>query len=305
MSATIYPAEVSPHLATTEVIFRKLLVAVDFTAQTQQVLKTAVTVAACFNAEILFVHAAYPVIYGAGMELVPADAYDISLEAAQSKLADLIGSESALQQIKHREIIEYASTLELVQRTVENEKADLVIAGSHGARGLERLALGSVAETMLRHLHAPVMIVGPHATSFTCPFRSVLFGSTLKLTELRAAQYASGLAEKFHGKLTLLHVIEEGPATGIELALVEQRVKAELMRLLPSDVDLYSKAEVRIAYGKAAQEITSVARDEGASVIVCGVAENARLADHSLGSALAGVIREAHCPVLCVRSHSA
>jgi len=305
MSATISPAEVSPHLATTEVIFNKLLVAVDFTAQTQQVLKTAVTLATCFNAELLFVHAAYPTVYGAGMEFVPADAYDISLEAAQSKLADLIASEPALQQIKHREIVEYASTLELVQRTVENEKVDLVIAGSHGARGLERLALGSVAETMLRHLHAPVMIVGPHATSFTCPFRSVLFGSTLKLTELRAAQYASGLAEKFHGKLTLLHVIEDGPATGIELALVEQRVKAELMRLLPSDVDLYSKAEVRIAYGKAAQEITSVARDEGASVIVCGVAENARLADHSLGSALAGVIREAHCPVLCVRSHSA
>jgi nucleotide-binding universal stress UspA family protein len=305
-TATVSSPEVSPRLATTEVIFRKLLVAIDFTAQTQQVLKTAIDVARCFDVEMLLVHAAWPVIYGTGAEPVPIDTYAIDLEAAQAKMAELVASEPALQQIKHREIVQYASALDLVQQIVHDETVDLVIAGSHGAHGLERLVLASVAEAMLRHLHCPVLIVGPRATSFICPFRSVLLASTLKLAGLRAAQYASGLAEKFHGKLTALHVIEETPSTrGIEAGLLEHRAKTELTRLLPPDLNLYSKAEVRTAYGKPAQEITFIAREECASVIVCGVAENAALADHTLGSTLAQVIREAHCPVLCVRRHSA
>lgn len=304
--AAISPADVNPHLGSTEVIFRKLLVAIDFSAQTPQVLKTAVSVATCFNAEMLLVHAASPMILGTGAEPVPVDTYAVELEVAQAKMAGLVAGEPALQQIRHREIVEYAGATELVQETVHDEKVDLVIAGSHGAHGFERLALGSVAEAMLRHVNCPVLIVGPHATGFICPFRSVLLASSLKLAGLRAAQYASGLAEKFHGKLTLLHVIEQKAAdNGVGLELIERRAQKELMCLLPPDLDLYSKAEVRTAHGKPAEAITFIAREECASVIVCGVADKAALADHALGSTLAKVIREAHCPVLCVRPHSA
>ena len=301
---TTYATDDQQHLATTEVIFRKLLVAVDFSAQTQQVLKTAISVATSFNAEILFVHATSPVIYGAGTEPVPIDNYAINLEAAQTRMADLMTSDPRLQQVRHREIVQYAAAVGLVQETVRAEKVDLVIAGSHGAHGLGRLVLGSVAEAMLRHLNCPVLIVGPRASSFACPFRSVLLASSLKLSGLRAAQYASGLAEKFHGRLTLVHVIEQVVGDdGPEPELVENHARRELERLLPSDLGLYSKVKVRTAHGYPADVITLIAREECAGVIVCGVAEDAALADHTPGSTLAKIIREAHCPVLCVRPH--
>jgi len=303
MSA-ISPTEANPHLSTTEIIFRKLLVAIDFSAQTQHVLKAAVTVAECFNAEILFVHAAWPVPYNTGAEFVPAEGYAINLEVEQARMADLIASEPALQQIKHRQIVEYASALELVESSVRGEKIDLVIAGSHGARGLERLALGSVAEAILRHVNCPVLVVGPHATSSACPFRSVLLASKLQLSELRAAQYASGIAEKFHGKFTALHVIESTKdLDGVEPELIEERTKQALMRLLPPDLQLYSESEVKAVYGKPAETVAFIARENCASLIVCGVSEKAALADHTLGSTLAQIIRQAHCPVLCVRHH--
>jgi len=38
-------------------------------------------------------------------------------------------------------------------------KADLIMLGSHGKAGLERLLLGSVSEYVLRHAHCSVMIV--------------------------------------------------------------------------------------------------------------------------------------------------
>lgn len=40
-------------------------------------------------------------------------------------------------------------------------KADLILLGSHGRRGLGRLLLGSVAEHVARHAHCSVMIVRP------------------------------------------------------------------------------------------------------------------------------------------------
>jgi len=126
------PPEVSPSLATTEVIFRKLLVAIDFGPQTSQVLKTAVAVAKSFRAEMLLVHAVCPVILGTGAEPVPADSYLIALEAARTRMADLVRREVALESIQHREIVEYAAAIELVGRKVHDERVDLVIAGSIG-----------------------------------------------------------------------------------------------------------------------------------------------------------------------------
>lgn len=305
-AVTISATDETPHLATTEVVFQRILVAIDFSAQAKQVLKTAAAVATCFNAELFLVHAATPVVDGVGADTIPCNAYAANLDAAYARMADLVASEPALQSIRHREIVKYAAPVELVEQAIRVHDADLVIAGSHGARGLERLALGSVAEAILRHVKCPVLIVGPHATGFISPFRSVLLASKLGLSELRAAQYASGLAEKFHGKLTALHVIENAKEVdGVEPELIEERVEQELTRLLPSDLQLYSAGEVKAAYGRPAETITSIARENCASLIVCGVRENAALGDHTLGSTLAGVIRQAHRPVLCVRHHFA
>jgi len=46
-----------------------------------------------------------------------------------------------------------------IVRAVENTEADLIVMGSHGRRGLEKLVLGSVTQRVLSSVHVPVLVV--------------------------------------------------------------------------------------------------------------------------------------------------
>jgi nucleotide-binding universal stress UspA family protein len=42
-------------------------------------------------------------------------------------------------------------------------KADLLVVGTHGRKGVSHLLLGSVAERLVRTAHCPVLVVRPEA----------------------------------------------------------------------------------------------------------------------------------------------
>jgi nucleotide-binding universal stress UspA family protein len=46
-----------------------------------------------------------------------------------------------------------------IVRMADNQHAELLVLGSRGRTGLERLALGSVAEEVLRYAHCSVLVV--------------------------------------------------------------------------------------------------------------------------------------------------
>jgi nucleotide-binding universal stress UspA family protein len=48
---------------------------------------------------------------------------------------------------------------EEIVRAADRRRCDLIVLGTHGRSGLERLLLGSVAEKVVRHAHCPVMAV--------------------------------------------------------------------------------------------------------------------------------------------------
>lgn len=46
-----------------------------------------------------------------------------------------------------------------IVRLAEDYEADLVVVGTHGRTGFERMLVGSVAETVVRHASCPVLVV--------------------------------------------------------------------------------------------------------------------------------------------------
>lgn len=217
----------------------------------------------------------------------------------------IISSEPGLRALKPKTTVAYGDALELIEQVASEERVDLIVVGSHGGSGLELLALGSVAEAVLRQAKCPVLIVGPKCKAEQHPFRSIVFATDLETTGLRGAQYAAALAEQSHGKLTFLHVTNKRSGDqGLHSELIENHLERELRQLLPPpDVERYCKSKVSLQYGRPAEAIVAVARSEGASLLIVGLQSRSPLADHSPWSTLSHVIREVNCPVLGVRSH--
>jgi nucleotide-binding universal stress UspA family protein len=224
------------------------------------------------------------------------------LDADREQMNQLVLSEPGLSALAPKIVVSYADAVSLISGVSKEDKVDLIVVGSHGASGLERLVLGSVAEAVMHQASCPVLIVGPNCKQEQHPFRSVLFATDLKTTGLRGAQYAAGLAERFHSRLTFLHVMSQDFESHGERELVKNRVRQELAQLLPSDVEGYCRTKMTVEFGNPAKTITCVAKTECVSMIVVGLRDRV-LADHAAWSTLSYVIREANFPVLGVRGH--
>jgi nucleotide-binding universal stress UspA family protein len=292
------------HLATSDAHIARILVATDFSTRAAMALKTAIAIGEIFDSEILLVHAVSPLVYAAGEGPIMPEIIEAALDSAKDEMKKLVASEQRLDGLRLKTIVTYSGAIDLIEQIAGEQKVNLIVVGSHGASGLERLLLGSVAETILRKAACPVLIAGPHCHAEQYPLRSILFATDLETTGLRAAQYASALSERVNGRLTLLHVMDKKlMIPTVQSEIIEKSRQQQLRRLLPADVDLFCTPKLRLEYGTPAQVISAVAQSESASLVVVGLHHRSALADHSPWSILSHVIREAKCGVLGVRSH--
>src|SRR4029453_9813185 len=94
-------------------------------------------------------------------------------------------------------------------------KADLLVMGSHGRTGFERVLLGSVTEKVIRKAGCPVMIVPRAAHDLErggpLSFHNILCPVDFSDGSVNAMRYALSIAEESDAELTLLNAIEVPP----------------------------------------------------------------------------------------------
>jgi len=195
----------------------------------------------------------------------------------------------------------------------EQLPADLVVLGTHGRSGFERLFLGSVTEKVLRTTRAPLMTIPPPVTQPGAPlYKTILCPLDFSDASTRALEYAVSLAQEADARLILLHVIEnllgeQGVPEMGHLSVceydryLEVDARARLKSVVPEIASVWSAPEERVVRGRAYREILKVAKDEGVELIVMGVRGKGALTRLVFGSTTHHVIREAGCPVLTLR----
>ena len=293
----------SPHLQTSIIRFRTILVPVDFSAPAEHALDAAIQIAELEDAEILLVHASYPSTYYLGEGIVASEFLVQQLDEDRKLAAELISSRPALSKLHVETVVEYADPISMVRQLTKEHAPDLITLGSHGPSKIEQLALGSVAQSVVYALTTPVLIMGPSSSVAENLFRSILLATDLSTSALRAAQYASSLCERFGGSLTLLHVAEQKTSETASKILLEEQTRRELALLVPDKPKISAQVDLQITHGEPAQEILKMAKAVNATLIVLGAKQGGIVADHSPWATLSKVIHAAECGVLVLRGH--
>ena len=290
------------HLDTSTLRIRRILVPTDFSQPATRALEAAIAIAELYGSTLQLAHASFSANLIAAEEFPPQEFLIDRLEQDQKMMQTLIAAHPRLAKVQMETTVDYGDPITMIRRLAEKWNPDLLVLGSHGCSGLERIALGSLAESVAHDLTQPVLIMGPHAKSGREPFQSIVFATDLSSTGLRPAQYASSFAERFHSELLMLHIVEEAPQNERFRSEREQQALQDLEMLVPRDAKLACRPRFKVEFGKAAERIVQAARDVNATLVVVGARRAGPLTSHLPWLTVSKIIREAECGVLVVRN---
>ncbi len=238
---------------------------------------------------------------------VPTD----TLAALERDLRRVLTARRA-SDVRVRILMRRGKVVQEILAQAKASRADLVVIGSHGRGGVQRLVLGSVAEKVLRLATCPVLTIRSGANvarRSRSPFGTILCATDFSAAANRGVAYARRLAKEANAKLVVMHAVEwpfeEAVASGAVAELrksIESSARDKLARLLPRSSSDGSGAQAVLTLGKASAAIIKVARARSVDLIVMGVSGRGATDVAILGSTTHQVIREGTRPVLTVRT---
>lgn len=216
--------------------------------------------------------------------------------------------------------IQDTSPSEAIVNRIDESAIDLVVMGTHGRRGADRLLSGSVAEEVVRRASCPVFTVlcqaatdasdDPHLKD-TDPIRNIVVPVDLSEHTPSVIAHAEAVAALYGATIHLLHVVEDvayptvygiDPLTPV-LPDVMERAEESLQRYaqtLHSDSGL--TVETHVVTGYAAQDIVHSANELNADLILMGTHGRTGLRRFLIGSVAEKVVRRTPCPVFIVKN---
>lgn len=141
------------------VILHTILCPVDFSETSRRAFDYALLLAELSSAELIVVHAVedvplFTAYAGPQMDSILQEAE----KAARRELAELIAGVKA-ENVRIRTDVIHGRVYQAILQYAKQQKADLIVMGTHGRTGLEYAFFGSVAERVIRGAHCPVLIV--------------------------------------------------------------------------------------------------------------------------------------------------
>ncbi|OPY64646.1 MAG: hypothetical protein A4E57_03472 [Syntrophorhabdaceae bacterium PtaU1.Bin034] len=151
-------------------MFNKILVPIDFSEYTDDIIKYATEIAQRFGSSIYLIHVIPNMDYFTPYESFMAAENIVTvqkgIEGEVTKDLEEVGRK--ITGIKTTNIIRTGVAFVEIIDYVRSEGIDLVIMGTHGRGGLEHILIGSVAEKVVRKSPCPVLTIRP-AKRFTLP----------------------------------------------------------------------------------------------------------------------------------------
>ncbi|HSH91837.1 MAG TPA: universal stress protein [Ramlibacter sp.] len=141
-------------------MYKRILVPVDGSSTSNKALTAALQLAREVGAQVRVLHAIDELAYLTASEFSGA-VFEIARENAQKVLQEAAAIAESAGVDADRKLVDQPG--QRLGHTVRDEaiawKADMIVVGTHGRRGIERVLLGSGAEQVIRAAPVPVLVV--------------------------------------------------------------------------------------------------------------------------------------------------
>ncbi|OGW57980.1 MAG: hypothetical protein A2Z09_01155 [Nitrospirae bacterium RBG_16_43_8] len=196
---------------------------------------------------------------------------------------------------------------EVILDVAEGKNVDLIVMGTYGRRGLNRLLMGSVTSRVIVNSKVDVLVVEKPCTECTGSYKSILVpfdGSSFSKTALTRACQLSAIDSS---EVTVLYsipryeeMVEFFMTLSIRNSMMQEAKKIlNTAQSIASAQGIIVKTEIR--EGSPSEEIVMASLGLRNDLIVIGTYGWRGLSKAIMGSTTERVIMNAKCPVLVVR----
>jgi nucleotide-binding universal stress UspA family protein len=189
----------------------------------------------------------------------------------------------------------------------EEKKADLIVLGTYGRRGINRLLMGSVTSQVILNSSIDVLVVKKKCTECTGTYSSVLVPFDGSELSKKALSNACELSKLDGSDVTVLYAIPryEEMIEFLMTPSIHKSLTREAQRIMESAKAIASghgvTVETVIEEGHAGDKIVETCSKIGSDLIVMGSHGWRGVNKAIMGSTAERVIMNASCPVLVVR----
>lgn len=197
-----------------------------------------------------------------------------------------------------------------ILQVAKEENVDLLVIGTHGRAGVDRVLMGSVAEKIVRKAHCPVMVIKGKKYA---GFKRIIVPVDFSDCSRRALEYAIATAGAHKSRLTVLHISEESFVEPYINAANSEEEADEIMKEIDQvtktrydeflkTVDLGEvEHEKLLMKGVPETEIVEIAMEQQADLVVMGTYGRAGIKHILIGSTAEEVVRAVHCDIIILK----
>jgi nucleotide-binding universal stress UspA family protein len=204
------------------------------------------------------------------------------------------------QEVRVRYQVTDTEPAEAVMQALAENKADLVVMGTHGYSGIKRWMLGSVTENILYRSQVPVFTVRQKINDFIDTNRpearpriqNILCPCNLTKAAGHALQTAAALASRFGARLTAMRSIESDIAAD----------NLDFTAWIEKSIGSSDNIDTVVRRGAAAARTIDLAKELNCDLIVIGAHHRQFEQGTVVGRTTELVLRHAPVPVLAVPS---
>ncbi len=292
--------------------FRSVLCPVDFSEQSRLALRYAEAVARRGGAALTIAYANDPLLVAAAAAALHDRALARRSGRELQQLVDATLSPRTRDELRVKTVVAIATPADLIMKTVTRARADLIVMGTHGLTGADRLLLGSTTLSVLQRALVPVLAVprpgDPLAPDWwqRWPGDPILAAVELDEDSRRDADLAADIAQWFGSALRLVHVVPEMAAPGwlrADLSPHDRSRMANATRQLDAVAARAGKrvkTDTRVLSGAVADEIAALAATERTGLVITALRDRRGWFGARRGSISYHVLSHAITPVLAL-----